>query len=105
MDAGVLEGLPEDMRYLIEPALKYGRFEFDEMRVIGFLAAASEVEMQELARVGERVRLNDHYAAVHRFLDRFPITEFPEAARLYCLFLVLDHAGLQFENVADDGTT
>jgi hypothetical protein len=95
-DLGILADLPDDLSYLAEPALEYGRFQFDE-HIFDFLESATPKQMEELASVAERVRINDHYPAVNRFLDKHPITEHEQTACLYFLFLVLDYAELSFE--------
>ena len=95
-DPGVLLKLPDDLHYLIGPAMKYGRYQFDH-HVFDFLDRATDGEMAELAAVAERVLLRDDYPRVNAFLDENEIAESEAAARLYFLFLVLDHAGLQFD--------
>lgn len=95
-DPGILVELPDELSYLVESALEYGRFQLDE-HIFNFLDSATPKQMQELASIAERVRLNDHYPAVNRFLDQYPITDHEQAACLYFLFGVLDHADLSFE--------
>lgn len=102
-DPGVLADLPDDLRYLIAPALKYGRYQFDA-DIFKFLDRATGTEMEELAAVAERVLLNDHYSPVTAFLRLYPITEYEQSARLYFLFGILDHADLQFERAPADGS-
>ena len=81
--------LPVELRYLIAPAEKFGRLQFDE-QIEGFLNSASESVMAELTAVAERYYLNDHEALLYEFLDHFPITEHEESARLYFLLGVFD---------------
>jgi hypothetical protein len=97
---GVLAHLPDHLAYLIAPALKYGRYHFDD-EIFQFLENATESEMDELAAVAERVLINGHYAEVNRFLDGHSMTEYPEAADLYFLFGVLDYADLQFDRAPE----
>lgn len=87
--------LPASLAYLQEPAEKYGALEF-ETRIFDFLDGASEEEMNELASLAERIRLGGDIDAINRWIDRFPITEHEEGARVYFLLLVLDLAGLDF---------
>jgi len=101
---GVLAQLPGDLSYLIAPAMKYGRYHF-EQEMFQFLEHATSDEMEELAMIAERVLLNDHYAEVNRFLDQYAITDYPEAANLYFLFGVLDYADLQFDRAPDSSDT
>ncbi|QDS91593.1 hypothetical protein FF011L_03230 [Roseimaritima multifibrata] len=95
-DPGALSELPDELAYLTEPALEYGRFQFDDT-IFDFLESATPQQMEELAAVAERVRINDHYPDVNRFLDKHPITDHEQTACLYFLFLVLDYADLSFE--------
>lgn len=100
-DLPILEQLPNDLEYLIKPAMKYGRYQFDD-DIFKFLDRATAEQMEELASVAERVLLQEDYPRVMAFLDEHPITESEEAARLYFLFGVLDFADLQFDRVPED---
>lgn len=99
-ELGILAELPDELSYLVEPALEYGRFQFDE-HIFSFLDSATPEQMDELASIAERVRLNDHYPAVNRFLDQYPVTDYEQASCLYFLFGVLDYADLSFEPPAE----
>ncbi|MEM7456345.1 MAG: hypothetical protein AAF456_18510 [Planctomycetota bacterium] len=99
-DPGMLAELPEELSYLVEPALEYGRFQFEE-QIFDFLDTATPQQMEELAAVARRVKSNDHYPEVNRFLDEYPITEHKQSACLYFLFGVLDFAELSFEPPAE----
>ena len=99
-DHGVLVHLPADLHYLIEPALRYGRYQFDD-EIFDFLDRATEDEMEELATVAKRVLLNDDFPRVNAFLKQYPITGSDEATRLYFLFGVMDYADLRFDRVPD----
>jgi hypothetical protein len=89
--------LPEELEYLIEPAMKYGRHQgLDEVNE--FLRNASEDDLEELACVAERIRLNDHNELIGEFMDRYPMPEHTEAARLYFLLGLLEPAGVQPED-------
>jgi hypothetical protein len=94
---GVLSQLPDDLSYLIAPALKYGRFHPD-VQMIQFLGRATSDELEELAMIADRVLANNHYPAVICFLDQYPIDVYQEAANLYFLFGVLDYADLHFDH-------
>ena len=99
-EPGILSELPDELSYLVEPALEYGRFQFDE-HIFNFLDSATPAQMEELASVAERVRLSDHYPAVNRFLDQYPVTHHEQTSCLYFLFGVLDFADLSFEPPAE----
>lgn len=94
---GVLTQLPEALSYLVAPAMKYGRYQF-EQEIFQFLEHATSDEMEELAMTAERVLANNHYPEVNRFLDRYDLTVYREAANLYFLFGVLDYADLHFDH-------
>jgi hypothetical protein len=94
-NAGVLAQLPEELHYLVEPALRYHcETEWDAFRRLDNL---SERQLEELAGLAKRVLLHGHYSLVNKFLDRFEITDYKESAMLYFFFGLLDHAGLQFD--------
>jgi hypothetical protein len=99
---GVLAKLPQELEYLIEPAMKYGVHQ-DDIGRGEFIRRLTEEQMEELAGVAERYRLNEHHDLVGRFLDEYPITDYREAANLYWLFVVMDEAGLQLS--ADNWNT
>ena len=96
IDFGILAELPDELSYLAQPAIEYGRFQFDD-DIFGFLDSATDAQMAELSSIADRVRDNDHYPAVNRFLDKYPITDHEQAVCLYFLFGVMDHADLTFE--------
>ena len=97
---GVLTKLPPDLHYLIEPALRYGRYQFDD-DIFDFLDRATDEDIEHLTEVAARVLRNGDFTRVNSFLDKHPITTTDEAARLYFLFLVMDYADLQFDRVSD----
>ena len=93
----VFEKLPPDLQYLIGPAEKFGGYQFDD-QIAEFLDRATETEMEELAAIAERFRLNGHSQEFDAFLDQFPITDHEESARLYFLFGLIDAAGIDFSD-------
>lgn len=93
---GVLKNLPPELEYLIEPALKYG-IHYDDDDRFEFLQRATPDEMAELTRIAERYRKNEHADPVGDFFDDFPITDYPESAKLYWLFGIMGDAGLPLD--------
>jgi hypothetical protein len=89
------ENVPEELRYLVPLAEEYGVHR-SELDMIDFLESAREGELDQLSAAAEKCRLNSHFSLLNDWLDRHPITEHEEAARLYFLFGVMDHAGLDF---------
>lgn len=92
---GILAKLPAELWYLVEPAMKYGIHQTDDERQ-QFLDHATRSELEELSRVAERIRVNDHNDLIAHFRDKYPMTEYPESANLYFLFGVMDAAGLRW---------
>jgi hypothetical protein len=91
---GVLATLPQELHYLIQPALTYGVYQFDE-DIDRFLKTVSDDDLRTLYELGQTVSENGHYAAVNEFLSQ--ITPWsPEAANLYFLFGVMDALDVKF---------
>jgi hypothetical protein len=88
--------LPEELGYLIEPAEIYG-VHSSEQEIIDFLDAASEGDMQTLARVAEQIRLENDGPKIAEWIDQFPMDKHRESWLVYCLFGILDHAGFAWE--------
>jgi len=99
-DIGALDHLPPELKYLIRPAFKFGRHQFDSS-MFNFLDRASRSDMQELSEIADRVKTNNHYDDVNEFLDRYSMTDHEECANLYFLFGVMDHADLEFEQMPE----
>ena len=93
---GILSKLPPELAYLAEPAMRYGVHQFDK-RMDRFLRSASRAEMDELARLAEKVRLNNHYPRVLAWLKQPEVSGQEEAENLYFMFGVMDAADLQFD--------
>ena len=87
--------LPESLRYLQEPAEKYGAIEFEGL-ILEFLDKASQEEMNELRSLADRIRLNGDVDTIDQWIDAYPFPEHEESARVYFFMLLLDLAGLDF---------
>jgi hypothetical protein len=94
---GVLAELPSELQYLAEPAMKYGANQYG-YQVDQFIQFATEEDLERLAAIGERIRLNQHTDKIDDFLDKYPITEYQEAANLYFLLGLIDAAGIDLED-------
>ena len=90
----IFSKLPDELRYLAEPAAKYGRYQFDD-DIDSFLASASEPDIETLTRIAERYARNQHDVELQAFLDRYPITDHNQSAQLHFLFHVIDAAGIE----------
>jgi hypothetical protein len=97
--AGVLGRLPSELHYLIEPVLRCGCNSKDE--ALAYANKATAEELNDLARIATCVLVHDHYPAVGKFLERYPMSRYPECAKLYYFFAVLDQAGLEFDELPD----
>lgn len=77
--------VPKDLEYLVEPAIQYGKYQFDD-DVQWFLENAEESDFETLAALAERARLSGDYPrylqwsnevddVVERIVDeRYPYT-------------------------------
>ena len=99
---GILQELPPALTYLIEPAMKYGQYQFDN-EIDDFLRQAMDEEIAELTSVAQQIDAADHDDLIGDFLDRYPITEYKESANLYFLFGVIDAAGVAPEHADWNG--
>jgi len=98
---GKLANLPEELKFLAEPAARY-RFEC-EAQVLRFLDRATDEEIEELAELAERVRLERLYPKVLRLLDNeLALDETWEGMWLYLLFAAMDYADLKFHDSYGD---
>lgn len=88
-DAGVLLQLPKKLHFLIGPALKYGRYQFPA-DISSFASQATPLDREELAGVRQHLEIDDNYEEVALFLDKYEMTKYPEAAKLYFLLNVVD---------------
>lgn len=93
--SGVLEKLPQELHYLIDPVLRYGcRCESDAFAI---LDRASNQDMEYLRTIANRVLENDHFLRVLEFLKQFQMTKHDECAQLYFFFGLLHYGGLNFD--------
>lgn len=85
---GVLINLPPRLHFLIEPAIKFGRFQLPQERRT-FAANITNADREELCFVRSKLEIDD-YEEIELFFDKFEITKYPESARLYFLLFVID---------------
>lgn len=88
IDIGVLRYLPEELHYLIDPAMRYGKYQFSE-DIENFLDSASDDVLEELDQIGEKYDKYGHYEILHEWMKKYDMTEYKEVARLYFLFSVI----------------
>lgn len=98
---GVLKNLAKELEYLIEPALKFGIYQFDDDRA-EFLERATAEERDILSNVAERYRQSEHHELVAAFLDDWPPDKHPESAKLFWLFAVMSDAGLKIDSPKEE---
>ncbi|MDX1964820.1 MAG: hypothetical protein SFX18_16845 [Pirellulales bacterium] len=94
---GVLINLPEELHYLIAPVL--GCNCRSENEIFAYLDQITAEQLEEHAVIAERVLWNNHYDLVNQFLDEFCMSQYPECAKLYFYFGLLDHADLKFDSM------
>ena len=86
--------LPDDLRWLAEPAERYGHIQF-EAPIYEYLRNADAAERAALRALGQRY--GGAAGAINEGLDRFSIVVHPEAALVYFTGVLLgtgDDAGL-----------
>ena len=86
-DIGVLKFLPESVRFLAEPAIRFS----GKVRK-GF----SEAEKKELEQLAVTCRDGNLYDAVERFLDEYHMTKYEESLALFQLFGAMDRLKLSY---------
>lgn len=97
---GKLAALPQELAFLAEPAARY-RFD-SEQDVFRFLDKAGAVELEELAAIAERVRLERLYPKVLDICNT-TLRYADEGWWLYFLFGAMDYADLEFDHRSDLG--
>ncbi len=88
-EIGVLKFLPEPLRFLTAPAIRFNLEQASE------IAGPARSELEEIART---VREGNYFHFVEEFLDEYPMTEFEECIKLFGLFGLLDRLNLTFRN-------
>ena len=89
IDIGVLSELPEELKYLIDPAMKYGIYQFNA-DIDRFLDHMTDEEEEFLTSVLRKYDSKNHYDLLRPFMKEYCMTEHKQVARLYFLFSVLD---------------
>lgn len=93
LQMAVFGRLPSEPQYLIEPARKYRDIQYGE-QLANFAQAITPEQLQDLTRIADCYRNNDHEIALQKLLDEYPIDEDEDSARLYFLFWVIDGLGI-----------
>ena len=86
--------LPDDLRYLAEPAKKYGKHQFHE-QICAFLDRMTADEEDELRRLDQRTRKDQ--VKISAFLRTHSLTQHQEACFVYFLIGLLDGVGFDEE--------
>lgn len=89
IDIGVLKFLPEQIRFLAVPAMRFQIESIDEI---------SKSERAELSEVAKRMREGNFFKRVDEFLIEYPMIEHEECIRLANLFRLLDRLNLVHKN-------
>jgi hypothetical protein len=89
LDIGVLENLPEEIRFLAVPAMRFSADAIDEI---------TENDRLELEGIAKRMREGNFFKLIDEFLDEYHMTEYEECIRLFNLFRLLDRLKLVYQN-------
>jgi hypothetical protein len=81
--------LPAALGYLRAPAMRWGRYAFDDdrCRAIDGLSDADRLELRGLA---QRTRRPDDRREIDAFIARYPFPKHQESARVYFLLVILE---------------
>ena len=88
-DIGVLENLPEEIRFLAIPAMRFSVETVDEI---------TENDRKELERIAQRMRKGNFFKLIDAFLDKYHMGKYEECRRLFNLFRLLDRLNLVYQN-------
>jgi len=97
------QNLPKELNYLIDASEMYGVYGNEE-DIRRFLNKARPDDMQALAQVSERIRLNGHRELLEDWLDHFPIEKHEEARLVWNLLWVISEAGVESADDEDWNT-
>ncbi len=89
--------LPEDLEYLVGPALHFGEQYHDELRMLRFFEEASDLEQHELAALAERVRMNHDWPRVLQWLNEVGTRHVRYSWEIDNLFHLMDMCDFKFE--------
>jgi len=92
--------LPEHLRYLAEPAEKFGKYTFEE-EWRRFVENASEQDINELAAVSERIRMQGHVDEIYDWFRKHDVGDQPEAEKLGWMIELMKEADVPIEDDAD----
>ncbi|MCO6047840.1 hypothetical protein NG895_28375 [Aeoliella sp. ICT_H6.2] len=86
--------LPEKLAFLKDPAIKYGKYQFDDERY-DFVESMTAEQREELVAVRAALGKEESlYKLLDDWFDEYSITDHEEAALIYFMFGVLDAADL-----------
>ncbi|MEM9411494.1 MAG: hypothetical protein AAGA30_10295 [Planctomycetota bacterium] len=88
-DIGVLENLPEEIRFLAASAMRFRVDAVDEI---------TETDRLELERIAKRMREGNFFKLIDEFLEEYHMTKYEECKRLVSLFHLLDRLKLVYQN-------
>lgn len=89
--------LPEDLEYLVGPALHFGERYSCELRMVHFFEEASERECDELAALAERVRMNRDWTRILQWLNKVGARHVRYNGEINNLFNLMDLCDFKFE--------
>jgi hypothetical protein len=89
--------LPEDLEYLVGPALHFGERYSCELRMVHFFEEASKRECDELAALAERVRMNRDWTRILQWLNKVGARHVRYNGEINNLFNLMDLCDFKFE--------
>lgn len=89
--------LPEDLEYLVGPALHFGERYCDELRMLRFVKEASRSECDTLAALAERVRIKGDWPRILAWLNEVGTRHVRYCREIDNLFHLMDMCDLDFE--------
>jgi len=92
--------LPEDLQFLIEPAIRFAAGISSDEEIWCFLRDADKSALDELAGLAERVRLEGAYPRLMKWWQSIPLERSNGALHdreIYFLFGLMDASDMKFE--------
>ncbi len=93
------DNVPENLVYLANFAKRF-KSRLNNPDGSDFLSNATSDEMELLAGIAERFRVNCHKPVLESWLDEYFVDEHPEGWIMYCLLGLMDNAGFDVDPIS-----
>ena len=90
---------PPELSYYLDYIREFG-VPNSELQAIEYLEKATPEALSALERTASRMRINGNQRILDRWLDVYMTVEHPEGWIAYCLLMVMDAAGFNFNPIA-----